>query len=131
MNTPTFTWNVGTWNGSQATPARIYGPGNEVGSSPTFCPNADGQCTFQWAGRIIGYTGPVTVYYRKNGGSAVAILATTFDGPNSVAADTQKIYGLSATDMLEFYVSPCTGVGNIPNAVTAWTSIEVMAYNWA
>jgi hypothetical protein len=114
-------------------PVQFYGPGNNQGSSPTFCPNTSGETTFLINARIIDYSGPITIYRRINGGTWAACYSISSDDAGSAAVSAQrKFYDLGPTDRIELSVAPCDGNGNISSAVNGkWVNIEVLAFNWA
>lgn len=122
------------WGFAHSTPAMYYGPGYSSGATPRFCPNPEsGSCLFDAQGLILGHTGLITLYYRVNDGACVPLIASASDDAgNARLRVARRIYGLSPTDKIAFYVAPCDDSGNIAAAVgDKWTNTEVVAHNWA
>jgi hypothetical protein len=127
-----FTWSAGNaFNFNHATPAVLYGPG--YGSSPCVCPNPyTGLATFKLSGRIWGYTGSITIYYRINGGTMLAAAGVgSADGGDAVLPTITRKIALSTTDRIEFYCAPCNTDGFIASPVSCGlVTLEVDAINW-
>jgi hypothetical protein len=120
------------WGFTPAPAAVLCGPGHpDEAINPICCCDASGYITILIHAQILGYTGNVTLYYRRNGGSYVPIWASNSDdGGNVRIADVRQFGGFALTDKIEFYVAPCDGSGNIPTAVSnKWFNLEVLSLN--
>lgn len=96
-------------------------------------PDADGKIRAQVQGRLLGYTGLITVYYRKNGtGSFVAIGSRNSADGNDAILDAIRILPdtFTETDYIDFYVAPCDGNGDIATQVTCRYELDVTIFNW-
>ncbi|MFA5264972.1 MAG: hypothetical protein WC378_14205 [Opitutaceae bacterium] len=119
-----------TYSGGSVSPATFYGPSSS--STPTHCPNSSGIGTFLITARIVGYTGNILIYYRKNGGSFLALgAASSDDNGNAILTIQRQIAYLAPTDVLDFYVGPYDGNGSSSAAVNnKYVIMEVQSFNW-
>lgn len=130
--TGTKTWNTGTNFGfSHTTGVRLWGPGQS--GTPIFNPNKpSGYIAVLIFAGIIDYSGPLTVYYLKNGmGSYVTCAAVNSeDGTAARFSGRRQIGVLSETDYIDFYVAPCDGNGTISVGVTKQWELDITVLNW-
>jgi hypothetical protein len=123
---------------THTTPAELFGPSHAsaAGSPDQIVAIRDGGCQITCIARIVGYTGPATIYYRKAGGAFVAFAALeSVSGIPLVASRGPDYFtGLVPGDKLEFYIAPCDGNGDLAVAVaddgTLRTEIDALAFNW-
>jgi hypothetical protein len=116
--------------------AKLVGPNVSLPSGgATFCPDETGVVRVEVAGTLIGYTGNITVYYRKNNtGPYIAIAAVnSSDGGNArvrALVGPGLMTGMTVNDSLEFFVAPCDANGDNPSPVTCRYELSVTAFNW-
>ena len=113
---------------------KAYGPGHAswgLSGSIKMCPNSDDDVRVMIQGRLIGYTGVITVYYRKNCTGSYIPLASRIsaDGSDAIIDTTRKIAGISPTDYLEFYVAPCDANGDTAGTTCRY-ELDVTLFNW-
>ena len=131
-----YAFAVGTaFSFSSHPPLEAHCPGHGswgAAGSIKICPDSDGIIRLQVQGRLIGNTGLISVYYRKNGtGSYIPIGArSSSDGTDSIIDATRQISGVSATDSFQFYVAPCNGNGDIATLITCRYELDITAFNW-
>ena len=110
-------------------PLIMYGQGHAT-TAPTIHVRDSGAALFSIEARIIGYSGPITVYARISGSATVTPLASWNNGPDDgnsrISSKYVVISGLVETDYVEFYVAPCTAAGMISDPALI-TPIEIIA----
>lgn len=124
------------WSFNHMIPLRVVCPGHpnwgQPGYTQTLCPDTFGTALIQVQGRLIGYNGVTTVYYKiPRIGTYTALGArNAADGADAIVDTTRYINDLQLTDEILFYVAPCIGDGNAPTAVTCRADIDVFCFNW-
>ncbi len=113
---------------------RAYGPGHSgwgLPGTPTCSPDGSGKAKVHIQASLIGHDGFITIYLRKNNGSAIPLASVSSDDDgNARLSVMRQLTGIAATDMLEFYVAPCDGTGAITTAVTCRYELDVTFFNW-
>ena len=114
-------------------PLIMYGQGHATSAPTIHVRNPvgpTGWALFSIEARIIGYSGPITVYARISGSATVTPLASWNNGPDDgnsrISSKYVVISGLVETDYVEFYVAPCGATGMISDPALI-TPIEIIA----
>lgn len=116
--------------------ARLIGPNVAPSAGAArFNPDGDGVVRVALYGSLIGYTGNVCVYYRKNNTGTYTSLAAvnSDDGGNAVIQafrGTGILTGITVNDTLDFRIAPCDGYGDTSSDVTCRYELDVVAFNW-
>lgn len=131
-----YTWNSGLAYGFNHHPGLVaYGPGHAswgLANTAHMSPDTEGRQFVQIQGRLLGYTGLIAVYYRKNGAGQYNVLAarSAADAGDAILDCQRLLTGLLPTDSLEFFVAPSDGNGNIGANVTCQYQLDVVFNNW-
>lgn len=119
---------------SHGTPVTAYGPGHGswgLNNAPTMSPNSSGAILVNLQGRLIGYTGNITLYARVDGGSFFALAArSSQDGADAIIDANRILTGLTPASRIEIFVAPCDGNGAILTNVTCRYEVDAVFYNW-
>lgn len=129
------------WSFTHGTALTMYGQGHASGT-PILRITDAGTVQLAFEGRLPGYGGVITVYYRRTPNpyttpGSYSVLGSWDDTGSTGSRITNMlstISGLNKDDILEFYVAPCNGAGVIPNASpvnNVTYELDINAQNWA